>query len=74
VGAKKDIMANRGISIEHDGRFGKQERKLMATLKFPEQFSKKIDMKKVLEFGILKCTAPSYSSVALQHNGFRSRD
>jgi serine/arginine repetitive matrix protein 1 len=36
-----------GISAEQDGRFSDKEKKLMATMKFPSNFSEKVDMKRV---------------------------
>ena len=43
----------RGVSADQDGRFKIAEKKLMAKMKFPPEFSQKIDLSKVrqmLEF------------------------
>ena len=40
-------MANRGVAADLDGRFGKNDRKLLEKLKFPKHFSKKVDMRRV---------------------------
>ena len=37
----------RGVSAERDGRFKLAEKKLMAKMKFPPEFSQKVDMSKV---------------------------
>lgn len=36
-----------GSTLQQDGRFSDKDRKLMASMKFPASFSKKIDMKRV---------------------------
>jgi hypothetical protein len=41
----------RGVSADQDGRFKIAEKKLMAKMKFPPEFSHKIDLSKVgIEF------------------------
>lgn len=37
----------RGVSIDQDGRFKNKTNKMKKELKFPENFSKKVDLKKV---------------------------
>ena len=37
----------RGVSADQDGRFKLAEKKLMSKMKFPPEFSQKIDMSKV---------------------------
>ena len=37
----------RGVQAEQDGRFKSQEKKMFAKMKFPSQFTTKVDMRKV---------------------------
>mmetsp|Transcript_20041 Transcript_20041/g.17128 ORF Transcript_20041/g.17128 Transcript_20041/m.17128 type:complete len:92 (+) Transcript_20041:46-321(+) len=43
----------RGTSFEQDGRFSNKEKKTMRQMKFPPEFSQKVNIKKV-ELGVIK--------------------
>lgn len=45
--AFRSFLGSQGTNVEQDGRWGDKEKKLMASMKFPANFSQKVDMKKV---------------------------
>lgn len=47
LGSSKMGDGFRGVSVDQDGRFKSQEKKLFAKMKFPPQFATKVDMRKV---------------------------
>ena len=50
----------RGVQAEQDGRFKSQEKKIFAKMKFPPQFTTKVDMRKVSFLHPCACLPPSF--------------